>query len=171
MAWTVAIGIDTHKDGHLAVALDRFGAGCGGVAVPAEAKGYLALWQWASALGEASFAIEGAGSYGAGLARFLVAAGADVYECERPRRAERRGGKSDLIDATLAASRLLSGAPLARLRGDGVREDLRLLLLERRGAIQPARPPSTRCRQCSSPLPKECERAFVGSPASNLPPP
>ena len=57
-----------------------------------------------------------------------------MYECARPRRAERRGGKSDLIDATLAASRLLSGAPLARLRGDGVREDLRLLLLERRRA-------------------------------------
>jgi hypothetical protein len=74
--------------------------------------------------------------YGAGLARFLVSAGAAVYECERPRRVERRRGKSDLIDATLAAGRLLSGAPLARLRGGGAREELRLLLLERRGAVR-----------------------------------
>jgi len=83
-----------------------------------------------------AFAIEGTGSYGAGLARFLIAAGADVHECERPRRAERARGKSDLIDATLAAGRLLSGVPLPRVRGAGVREDLRLLLLERRGAVQ-----------------------------------
>lgn len=136
MAWTVAIGVDTHRDEHVAVALDRTGAGLGSIALSADAKGYLSLWRWACELGEPSFAIEGAGSYGAGLARFLVCAGADVYECERPRRAERRRGKSDLIDATLAAGRLLSGAPLARLRGGGVREDLRLLLLERRGCVR-----------------------------------
>ena len=136
MAWTVAIGIDTHKDVHAAVALDRLGAVRGSITLSADHQGYLRLWQWASELGEPAFAIEGAGSYGAGLARLLVAAGAAVYECERPRRAERRRGKSDLIDATLAAQRLLSGAPLARLRGEGVREDLRLLLLERRGAVR-----------------------------------
>jgi transposase len=136
MGWTVAIGIDTHRDVHVAVALDRLGAGRGSIAVEADAKGYLALWRWACELGEPAFAIEGAGSYGAGLARFLVSAGAEVYECERPRRAERRRGKSDLIDATLAAGRLVGGAPLARLRGGGVREDLRLLLLERRGAVR-----------------------------------
>jgi len=136
MGWTVAIGIDTHRDTHVAVALDRLGGGLGSRGVTADAQGYLSLWQWAKELGEPVFAIEGAGSYGAGLARFLVAAGACVFECERPRRADRRAGKSDLIDATLAAGRLLAGTPLARLRGGGVREDLRLLLLERRGAVQ-----------------------------------
>ena len=136
MGWTVAIGIDTHRDGHVAVALDRFGGGRGSLVFSADAKGYLALWRWAQELGEPVFAIEGTGSYGAGVARFLVAAGAEVYECERPRRAERRRGKSDLIDATLAAGRLLSEASLPRLRGGGVREDLRLLLLERRGAVR-----------------------------------
>jgi transposase len=136
MGWTVAIGIDTHKAGHQAVALDRVGAARGSIAVTADAPGYLALWSWATALGEPAFAIEGAGSYGAGLARFLVSAGATVYECERPRRSERRHGKSDLIDATLAAGRLLSELPLPRLRGGGVREDLRLLVLERRGAVR-----------------------------------
>jgi transposase len=136
MGWTVAIGIDTHRDGHVAVALDRFGGGRGSIAVAADASGYLALWRWAQELGEPAFGIEGTGSYGAGLARFLLSAGAEVYECERPRRAERRRGKSDRIDATLAAGRLLSEAPLPRLRGGGVREDLRLLLLERRGAVR-----------------------------------
>lgn len=137
MGWTVAIGVDTHRDVHVAVALDRLGGGRGSIAVASDGKGYLALWRWACELGEPAFAVEGAGSYGAGLARFLVSAGALVYECERPRRAERRRrGKSDLIDAALAAGRLVGGAPLARLRGGGVREDLRLLLLERRGAVR-----------------------------------
>lgn len=136
MGWMVAIGIDTHRDGHVAVALDRFGASCGSIAVAADAKGYLCLWRWAQELGEPVFAIEGTGSYGAGLARFLVAAGATVFECERPRRAERRRGKSDLIDATLAAGRLLGDSSLPRVRGGGVREELRLLLLERRGAVR-----------------------------------
>ena len=83
-----------------------------------------------------AFAIEGTGSYGAGLARFLAAAGVEVFECERPRRAERRRGKSDLIDAALAARRLRCGEPLSLPRGGGRREELRLLLLERRGAMQ-----------------------------------
>jgi transposase len=136
MGWSVAIGVDTHRDTHLAVALDRFGGNLGSIEVSAEAKGYLLLWRWANALGEPVFAVEGSGSYGAGVARFLVAAGGEVFECERPRRVDRRRGKSDLIDATLAAGRLLSGERLPRLRGEGAREDLRMLLLERRGAVR-----------------------------------
>ena len=65
-----------------------------------------------------AFAIEGTGSYGAGLARFLAAAGVEVFECERPRRAERRRGKSDLIDAALAARRLRCGEPLSLPRAE-----------------------------------------------------
>jgi len=135
MQWPVAIGIDTHKDRHVAVACDRLGAQLGSCEIPATAAGYLHLWQWAVGLGEPRFGIEGSGSYGAGLASFLVVAGASVWECERPQRCERRRGKSDLIDAALAARRLLSGEGLSRLRGAGRREDLRLLLLERRGVV------------------------------------
>ncbi|MGH3084395.1 MAG: hypothetical protein ACRDNP_10130, partial [Gaiellaceae bacterium] len=58
-----------------------------------------------------AFAVEGTGSYGARLVRFLERAGVSVYACERPRRQERRRGKSDLIDAALAARRLLGGEP------------------------------------------------------------
>jgi transposase len=134
MQWTVAIGIDTHKDEHVAVALDRLGRQLDTRAFAATSGGYAGLYEWAQELGGAAFAIEGCGSYGAGLAAFLVHAGADVYECERPRRAERRRGKSDFLDALRAARRLLGGEGLSRPRGGGQREDLRLLLLERRGA-------------------------------------
>jgi transposase len=136
MTWTVAIGIDTHKEEHVAVALDRLGVQLDARSEPASAAGYLALWRWAQTLGEPAFAIEGSGSYGAGLSRFLVASGALVYECERPRRRTRGRAKSDLIDAALIGRRLLSGEGLSRPRGGGVREDLRLLLAERRGAVR-----------------------------------
>ncbi len=135
MGWTVAIGVDTHKHGHVAVACDALGAQLDAREIEASAAGYLALWQWAQELGVPAFAVEGAGSYGAGLVRFLEAAGAPVYECERPTRRERRHGKSDLIDAFLAARRLVTGTGLGRPRGGGRREDLRLLLLERRSAV------------------------------------
>ena len=62
MGWAVAIGIDTHKDGHVAVALDRLGGGWGSLSVGADAKGYLSLWRWACELGAPCFAIEGARS-------------------------------------------------------------------------------------------------------------
>lgn len=136
MSWTVAIGVDTHKDEHVAVACDHLGRQLGSAALPATSAGYLALWRWAQALGEPAFAVEGAGSYGSGLARFLSAAGARVYECERPRRRERGRGKNDLLDAALAARRLVTGDGLSQPRGGGVREDLRLLLLERRGLVR-----------------------------------
>jgi transposase len=137
MEWTVAIGIDTHKDTHTAVALDRLGAQVGSCEIETTRVGYLRLLRFAQALGEPAFAIEGAGSYGAGLASLLLASGFPVYEVERPRRRERRQGKSDLLDAARAAGRLLSGDGLSLVRGGGqAREDLRLLLLERRSALR-----------------------------------
>jgi transposase len=136
MQWTVAIGVDTHKDAHVAVARDRLGAQLDACEVPRTSVGYRQLLTWASRLGVPAFAIEGAGSYGAGLARFLAAAGLPVYESERPQRRQRRRGKSDVIDAALAAGRLLSGEGLSELRGLGRDDDLRLLLLERRGVVQ-----------------------------------
>ncbi len=137
MGSVVAIGVDTHRDEHVAVALDELGGDLGSLTIRADAAGYARLWEWASELGSPRFAVEGTGSYGAGLTAFLVAAGGVVFECERPRRRDRRKGKSDLIDATMAAKRLLTGEPLGRPRGGGgVRDDLRMLLLERRGAVR-----------------------------------
>ena len=134
--WTVAIGVDTHKQWHVAVALDRLGRQVDCVTSEATAAGYQQLLSWAAGLGQPAFGIEGCGSYGAGLAAFLGERGFAVFECERPKRSERRGGKNDLIDATLAARRIVTGEGLSLPRGGGGREQLRVLLLERRGATR-----------------------------------
>jgi transposase len=137
MEWTVAIGVDTHREVHVAVACDRLGGQLDVCEIGADSDGYGRLLVWAQSLGQPAFAIEGSGSYGAGLAAFLTAAGAEVWECERPHRRDRRRGKSDLIDAALAARRLVSGDGLSvPRRGGQQREQLRLLLLERRGVVQ-----------------------------------
>lgn len=134
--WTVAIGVDTHKQWHVAVALDRLGRMIDSRTVEASEAGYRELLVWACRLGEPVVGIEGCGSYGAGLAGFLGDRGVAVFECERPRRGERRGGKNDLIDATLAARRVVAGEGLSLPRGGGRREQLRMLLLKRRGATR-----------------------------------
>lgn len=108
MEWTVAIGVDTHKEVHVAVALDALGAQLDSREIATTPAGYRSLLSWAQELGVPAFAVEGAGSYGARLVRFLEEAGIAVYECERPRRRERRRGKNDLIDAALAARRLVA---------------------------------------------------------------
>jgi transposase len=131
--WTVAIGVDTHREAHVAVAVDRLGRRLGALEFRVDERGFGELRRYALALGEPAFAIEGTGSYGASLARALLADGFPVFECERPRR-RRRTDKNDVIDAELAARRLLAGEPLALPRGGQARERLRLLLLERRSA-------------------------------------
>jgi transposase len=131
MEWTVAIGVDTHKETHVAVVLDRLGRALDEREIVASEHGYGELLAWASSFGACCFAIEGASSYGAGLARFLAQRGLPVFESERPSRRERRRGKNDPLDALLAARRLLAGAGLSRPRGGGQREVLRALLVER----------------------------------------
>ena len=133
MEWTVAIGVDTHRDRHVAVALDPFGRRLGSLAFSVDERGFDALKRFATSLGEPAFVVEGTGSYGASLARALLGAGFAVFEGERPKR--RRGGeKNDLIDAEQAGRRLLAGEPLPLPRSGREREHLRLLLLERRSA-------------------------------------
>jgi transposase len=136
MEWTVAIGVDTHKDVHVAVAFDALGVQIDSREIATTDAGYRSLLSWGRGLGVPAFAVEGCGSYGAGLARFLEGAGVEVWECERPRRQDRRRGKTDLIDAALAGRRLIAGEGLCIPRGGGQREDLRVLLLERRSAIR-----------------------------------
>jgi transposase len=136
MRWTVAVGVDTRRDVHVAVAFDALGIELGSREMAASEAGYRCLLSWARELGVPALAVEGCGSYGAGLARFLELAGVAVWECERPRRRDRRRGKSDLIDAAVAGRRLLAGEGLSVPRGGGRGEDLRLLLLERRSAVR-----------------------------------
>jgi transposase len=134
MNWTVAIGVDTHRDTDTASALSEFGVPLGQIEIPTSREGYQRLVDWARSLGAPVFAVEGTASYGAGLLAALVAAGELVYEVERPERQERRAGKSDSIDADLAAGKLLAGKGLSVPRGGGQREQLRVLLIERESA-------------------------------------
>jgi transposase len=110
-ATALVVGVDTHKDVHVARAKDTLGRLVGERSVPAPAPGFRELLGWARTLGEViSFGIEGTGSYGAGLTRYLRREGVAVVEVIRPnRQARRRNGKSDPADADAAASAVLSG--------------------------------------------------------------
>ncbi len=66
----VIVGVDTHRDQHVAVAIDRQGVRLGKRHVSATTNGYEELGRWSDSLGDiAAFGIEGTGSYGAGVAR------------------------------------------------------------------------------------------------------
>jgi hypothetical protein len=87
----VTLGVDTHADSHIAAALDHAGRLLGTRTIPTTPAGYAALLAWASTLGSVDrVGVEGTGSYGAGLARWLRAHGQAVVEVDRPDRAARR---------------------------------------------------------------------------------
>ena len=111
----VTVGVDTHKDAHVAAALDASGALLGTASFPADARGYASMVAWMRAFGRVEAAgVEGTGGYGAGLARALDAAGVRVLEVSAPDRSERRRrGKSDGIDAEQAARAALAGTRCA----------------------------------------------------------
>ena len=90
-------GVDTHAGLHVAAALDSIGGLLGVQEFPATAAGYASLLSWLRSYGTLAVAgVEGTGSYGAGLARHLAAAGVRVVEVDRPDRQDRaRQGKSD----------------------------------------------------------------------------
>ena len=89
-------GVDTHAGMHVAAALDSVGGLLGVQEFPATAAGYASLLSWLRSFGTLAVAgVEGTGSYGAGLARHLAAAGVRVVEVDRPDRQDRaRQGKS-----------------------------------------------------------------------------
>src|SRR3712207_4896046 len=102
--------------------------------ITAEAVGYARLLAWAAEHvpgGRVLWGIEGSRSHGAGLCRALAAAGAQITEVDRPTRRARRAGKSDPIDALLAARAALAAGCVRQPRSDGDREAARLLLVER----------------------------------------
>ena len=135
----VVLGVDTHLDLHVAVALDQLGRRLGELTVPTTTRGYERLLRWAEGFGPMGCAgIEGTSSYGAGLARHLKAAGVSVAEVERPKRRHlRRKGKSDPIDAEAAARAVLAGEALGEPKsGDGKVEMIRTLRSARQSAVK-----------------------------------
>ena len=136
---SVTLGVDTHKDTHVAVALDGLGRRLGALSVPATTPGYRGLMDWAREYGAVERAgVEGTGSFGAGLARFLKAEGIEVREMVRPKRRDLyRSGKSDPIDAEAAARAVLAGTAPGRPKGaDGEVEMMRALRTARRSAVK-----------------------------------
>ena len=135
----VVLGVDTHLDAHVAVALDGLGRRLGELAVPTTEKGYEGLLTWAQGFGHVGRAgVEGTSSYGAGLARHLKAAQIPVFEVERPKRRHlRRRGKSDSRDAEAAARAVLAGETAGVPKsGDGRVEMVRVLRTARRSAVK-----------------------------------
>jgi transposase len=130
-------GVDTHLDLNVVAALDPIGGLLAVAEFPATSGGHRRLLGWLAGFGPVTrVGVEGTGSYGAGLARYLRAAGVEVVEVDRPnRQARRRAGKSDPLDAIEAARAALSG----RARGaaktrDGNVEAIRALVVAKRSA-------------------------------------
>jgi transposase len=134
----VVIGVDTHKHTHSAAVVN---AAPGGVritrTVPADPRGYEELALLAESHGtRRAWAIEGTGSFGSGLTRFLTARGERVIELDRASRVRRRdGAKNDSIDAVRAAREVLAREKLAEPRARGERAALAALLMARRSAV------------------------------------
>jgi transposase len=97
----VILGVDTHADVHVACLLDHLGPLPATLQIPTTRAGYQQLLDWAGRHGQLTRAgVEGTGTYGACLTRFLTGAGVKVIEVDRPnRQRRRRRGKSDPIDA------------------------------------------------------------------------
>jgi transposase len=131
-------GVDTHADTHEGAALDGQGRLLGVRSFAATQRGYRRLLEWLSCFGLVrAVGVEGSGGYGAGLTRFLRAAGVRVIEINRPHAHTRaRRGKNDAIDAEAAARKVLAGECAAIPKDTtGVVEAIRQLHLARASAV------------------------------------
>jgi hypothetical protein len=136
------VGVDPHRDEHaLGIVEVRSGVVVFETSVAADSNGYADALAVAEqhAPGRRAFAVEGTGSYGAGLTRFLASCGERVFEVGRLRRERRSGGKSDALDAVRAARSVLAQKRPAMPRNNGEREALRALMAAREGAVNAKR--------------------------------
>lgn len=141
----ITIGVDAHKCVHQAVALDDAGVEVGQWRGKNTSAGWRSLQQWAAGIGpEQQWGIEGAWSYGRGLAQHLVASGDVVYEINTrwtalARRSARKREKTDGLDARAVAQFVRqepAGLPL--VHADDECAVLDLLATEREGALTDA---------------------------------
>jgi transposase len=133
------LGVDTHKDIHVAAVVSALGALLGCQEFSAGEAGYQQLLAWARTFGQVVRAgVEGTGSYGAALTRYLQAEGVLVIEVNRPDRQMRRSrGKTDATDAHAAALAVLSGRAAAIPKaGDGQVEQMRIYKVAKDSAVK-----------------------------------
>lgn len=132
-------GVDAHTDTHDAAALDQQGRLLGVRTFQTTPDGNRALLAWLESFGRVGvIGVESTGSYAAGLVRYLRSRDIDVVEVNRPHaHTRRRRGKSDPIDAEMAARQALSGhATVVPKRTDGIVEAIRHLRLARDSAVK-----------------------------------
>jgi transposase len=164
-------GVDTHADVHVAAALDPNGAMLGVESFPADPAGYQQLTCWLTGFGPViRVGVEGTGSYGVGLARYLHEVGIQVVEVDRPnRQTRRRLGKSDPIDAEAAARAVLSGTATGTpKRRDGAVEQMRVLMVGRRSARRQRSQTLCQLRQVVICGPDEVRARFKDRPQNGL---
>ena len=108
---SVTGGVDTHLDVHVAAALDHLGGVRATKSFPTTTAGYRRLLRWLRGFGPLhKVGVEGTGSYGSALARYLTEQDVVVLEVGRPNRQVRRQyGKTDVVDAIAAGRAVLSG--------------------------------------------------------------
>src|SRR5665213_2239326 len=151
------IGVDPHRDTHaIAVVEVRSGVVVFETSVAANGEGYKAALFLAvdRAPGRRAFAIEGSGSFGAGLTRFLTGQGERVLEVGRLRRERRSGGKTDALDAVRAARSVLAQERPATPRAGGERQALQALVAAREGAVNAKRADLCQLRDLLIPTPE-----------------
>jgi transposase len=169
----VILGVDTHLNTHVGAVIDDLGHVCGILVIPTTTTGSAQLLAWARSLGTLKRAgLEGTGTYGASVARYLTAAGVQVFEVNRPDRSRRRRlGKSDPTDAENAARAVLAGdargAPKAH---NGPVEALRAVMVARRSAVKARTQAVNQLRGLVITAPDELRDALLhchSSPASH----
>jgi len=168
----VTVGVDTHRDIHVASARDQLGRRVGTTLIPTTPAGYQQLLAWACQLGGiAAFGIEGTGCYGAALARYLRAEGYRVVEVNRPDRAtRRRKGKSDPVDADAAARAVQAGDQTAAPKaGTGTVEMLRVLRVARQTALKARTQATNAMRALLVTAPPELREQLRGLSKTRLP--
>ncbi|MFV1963098.1 MAG: transposase, partial [Acidimicrobiia bacterium] len=84
-------GVDTHADTHVAAAIDHNGGLLGIESFGADQAGFEELLGWLVGFGRVEqVGVEGTGSWGVGLSRFLADHEIVVVEVDRPNRQKRR---------------------------------------------------------------------------------
>lgn len=172
----VVIGVDTHVHTHSAAAVDaRTGGVLDEITVDATADGYAELTEFADEHAALrAWAIEGTGSFGAGLNRHLADREEIVIELDRPVRTQRRNGaKSDPLDAIRAAREALSRSRLGGPRDGGdhaaERHSLSMLLTARRSAVDAAGDARRQLFSLVIAAPEPVRARFRGLKASAMP--
>jgi transposase len=150
---------------NVAAVLDGSGGLLGVEQFPTTSAGNRQLLGWLAGFGTVvRVGVEGTGSYGASLARYLRRAGVEVVEVDRPNRQERRRkGKTDTVDAIQAAHAAQGDRQLGQAKHrDGNVEAIRALMVAKRSARATKVKALNQIRHLGFTAPEEIRRCLQG---------